>query len=71
MADLADLTSWRDALEAARFLGVRSVEYDGKSVTYRTDAEMAAAIASLNRRIAALAGKPRSRLVHFNTSKGV
>ena len=29
MADLAQLTAWRDALMAARYRGVRTVEYDG------------------------------------------
>ena len=42
MADLAQLTAWRDALMAARYQGIRTVEYDGKRVTYATDAEMAA-----------------------------
>lgn len=30
MADLAQLTAWRDALMAARYRGVRTVEYDGR-----------------------------------------
>jgi hypothetical protein len=46
MTDLAQLTAWRDALMAARYRGVRTVEYDGKRVTYATDGEMAAAAAS-------------------------
>ena len=32
MADLAQLTAWRDALMAARSQGIRTVEYDGKRV---------------------------------------
>ena len=52
MADLPELTRWRDALMAARYQGVRTVEYDGKRVTYATDAEMASALAVLERRIA-------------------
>jgi len=44
MADLAQLTAWRDALMAARYQGIRTVEYDGKRVTYATDVEMAAAL---------------------------
>ena len=47
MADLAQLTAWRDALMAARYQGIRTVEYDGKRVTYATDAEMAAALEAL------------------------
>lgn len=42
------------ALLAARYSGTRSVSYDGKSVTYASDSEMAAALADLDRRIAAL-----------------
>ena len=43
MADLAQLTAWRDALMAARYQNIRTIEYDGKRVTYASDAEMAAA----------------------------
>jgi hypothetical protein len=53
MGDLAQLTQWRDALMAARYRGVRTVEHDGKRVSYATDAEMAAALADLDRRIGA------------------
>jgi hypothetical protein len=45
MTDLAQFTAWRDALMAARHRGVRTVEYDGKRVTYASDGEMAAALA--------------------------
>jgi len=51
---LDDLKARRDALLAARYSGTRSVSYDGKTVTYGTDAEMAAAIADIERRIARL-----------------
>jgi hypothetical protein len=69
MSDLAQLTAWRDALMAARYRGVRTVEHDGKRVTYATDAEMAAALADLDRRIAA-ASAPRVAQVHISSSKG-
>jgi hypothetical protein len=32
MADPAQLAAWRDALMAARYRGVRTVEYDGKRI---------------------------------------
>ncbi|MFC3119898.1 phage head-tail joining protein [Jhaorihella thermophila] len=68
MADLAQLTAWRDALMAARYQGVRTVEYDGKRVTYASDGEMAAALADLNRQIA---GRPTaSRSSASNPRKG-
>ena len=51
---LDDLKSRYSALLAARYSGTRSVSYDGKTVTYGTDAELAAAIADVERRIAKL-----------------
>jgi hypothetical protein len=51
---LDELKSRHGALLAARYSGTRSVSYDGKTVTYGTDAELAAAIADLERRIATL-----------------
>jgi hypothetical protein len=51
---LDELTTRHSALLSARYSGTRSVSYDGKTVTYGTDAELAAAIADIERRIAAL-----------------
>ncbi|MBW0159482.1 phage head-tail joining protein [Sedimentimonas flavescens] len=48
-------------LQEARFAGLRSVSYDGKTVTYGSDAELAAAIRDLEGRIAALSGTPARR----------
>ena len=56
---LEEMTAQRDALLAARYRGVRTVEIDGRRVTYATDTEMAAAITDLERRIA-LASERRS-----------
>jgi hypothetical protein len=42
------------ALLAARYSGTRSVSYDGKTVNYGTDAELAAAIGDVERRIVKL-----------------
>lgn len=47
-----ELKTHHRALLAARYSGTRSVSYDGKSVTYGSDAELAAAIADLERRMA-------------------
>ncbi|ALI57072.1 phage head-tail joining protein [Celeribacter marinus] len=52
--NLDDLKSRHSALLAARYSGTRSVSYDGKTVTYGTDAELAAAIGDIERRIAKL-----------------
>ena len=49
---LDDLKARHSALLAARYSGTRSVSYDGKTVTYGSDAELAAAISDIERRIA-------------------
>jgi hypothetical protein len=66
-----DLAAQRDALLAARYRGVRTVEYDGKRVTYATDAEMAAALADLERRIAQAEAGARRRRILTSASKGL
>jgi hypothetical protein len=53
------------ALLAARYSGTRSVSYDGKTVTYGSDAELAAAIGDIERRIAALEKTSRRILRPF------
>ncbi|SNT09053.1 phage head-tail joining protein [Antarctobacter heliothermus] len=53
------------ALLAARYSGTRSVSYDGKTVTYGSDAELAAAIGDIERRIAALENTSRRILRPF------
>lgn len=70
MTDTTQLTQWRDALMAARYKGVRTVEYDGKRVTYATDAEMANALADLDRKIAST-GDAKVSVVRIQSSKGV
>jgi hypothetical protein len=69
MIGLAQLEAMRDKLLKARFAGVRTVEYDGRRVTYASDAEMAAALADLEKRIAA-ASAPRVAQVRISSSKG-
>jgi phage FluMu protein gp41 len=68
---LEEMTAQRDALFAARFAGIRTVEYDGKRVTYASDAEMAAAITDLERRIAGLGEGGRKRRILTSASKGL
>jgi len=68
---LEEMTAQREALLAARYRGVRTVEYDGKRITYATDAEMAAALADLEKRIAQVeTGTPRRRIL-ASASKGL
>jgi hypothetical protein len=68
---LAEMTVQRDALLAARYRGLRTVECDGQRVTYATDAEMAAALADLEKRIAQTeTGTPRRRIL-TSATKGL
>jgi hypothetical protein len=68
---LEELTAQRDALLAARYRGVRTVEMAGRRVTYATDAEMAAAIMDLERRIEAAQEGSRKRRILTSASKGL
>jgi len=68
---LEELTAQRDALLKARFRGVRTVEYDGKRVTYASDAELAAAITDVERRIASADEGGRRRRILTSASKGL
>jgi hypothetical protein len=65
----ADLIAWRDRLVEARMMGTRAVQdADGSRVEYRSDAEMARAIAAADTMIAA--GQPVTT-IRFSTSKGL
>jgi hypothetical protein len=70
MTDLVQLEAWRDALLKARYAGLRIVEYDGRRMSYATDAEMATALADLERRISA-AQTGRVSQVRIQSTKGV
>ena len=65
------MTAQRDALLAARYAGVRTVEIEGRRVTYASDSEMAAALTDLERRIAALQEGGRKRRILTSASKGL
>ncbi len=69
--DLERMRALLAALQEARYAGVRSVSYDGKSVTYGSDAELANAISDLEARIAAASGTPRRRRWGTVASKGL
>jgi hypothetical protein len=72
MAILAELQAYRAALEAARYNGVREVrDSNGEAVVYRSDAEMARALAFLDSEIHAATTGTRPAVVRFTTSKGL
>jgi hypothetical protein len=68
---IADLKARRDALAASRSSGVARVSYDGRTVEYRSLAEIDRAIEQLDREIAALEGRPMIRHLRVTTSKGL
>jgi hypothetical protein len=68
---IEEMTAQRDALLAARFRGIRTVEIDGRRITYATDAEMAAAIADLERRMTVASTDGRRRRILTSASKGL
>ena len=70
MADLATLTTWRDGLLSARAQGVLTVEYEGRRLTYKSDTEMAAALADLEARITATQGS-RVKQISVSSTKGL
>jgi hypothetical protein len=67
---LDEMTAQRDALLAARYAGIRTVEIDGRRETYAKDAEMVAAITDLERRIAAIEDGRRRRIL-TSATKGL
>ena len=71
MADLATLKLRREALTSQRSSGVARVSYDGKTVDYRSVAEIDRAIEALDRDIAAAEGRRIVRQVRVATAKGL
>lgn len=71
MPTTAELKSRREALAASRSSGVARVSYDGKTVDYRSLAEIDRAIEVLDRDIATAEGRKIIRQVRVITSKGL
>ena len=71
MATAAELRARRDALTAQRSSGVARVSYDGKTVDYRSVAEIDRAIEVLDREIATAEGRKIIRQVRVITTKGL
>ncbi len=66
-----ELRARREALSAQRSSGVARVSYDGKSVDYRSVAEIDRAIEALDREIAAAEGRRIVRMIRVTTAKGL
>jgi hypothetical protein len=71
MATITELKARREALSASRASGVARVSYDGRTVEYRSLAEIDRAIEALDREIAAAEGRSIGRQVRIIASKGL
>jgi hypothetical protein len=71
MPTIAELRTRREALLAQRSSGVARVSYDGKSVEYRSFAEIDRALEALEREIATAEGRRIVRQVRVTTAKGL
>jgi hypothetical protein len=71
MADLTTLKLRRETLSSQRASGVARVSYDGKTVDYRSLAEIDRAIEALDRDIALAEGRRIVRQVRVATAKGL
>ena len=71
MPTITELKTRREALAAQRSSGVARVSYDGRSVDYRSLAEIDRAIEVLDREIAAAEGRKIIRQVRVITTKGL
>ena len=71
MTDLATLQQRLDTLLKDRAFHARRVSVQGKGETeFKSDAELASAIADIERRIAAAQGKKLPRVVNIRTVSG-
>lgn len=69
MASVLEMTARLEKLRDIRARGISELAYDGETVRYRSDAEIAAAIGDLERQIAATSKQPVRRIV-VGTTKG-
>lgn len=71
MATVTELQARREALLASRSSGVARVSYDGKTVEYRSLAEIDRAIEQLDRDIAVAEGRRTIRHLRVTADKGL
>jgi hypothetical protein len=71
VATVDELEARLEALKMQRDSAVARVSYDGRSVEYRGAAEIARAIADLERELQALEGAVPVRQIRIFTSKGL
>lgn len=71
MPTITELRAQREELTSQRASGVARVSYDGKTVDYRSVAEIDRAIEALDREIAAAEGRRMVRHVRVTATKGL
>ena len=71
MVTVPELEARLETLKAQRDSAVARVSYDGRMVEYRGTAEIARAIAELEKELQALQGKAPVRQIRVYTSKGL
>jgi hypothetical protein len=71
VTSIAELEARLEALKAQRDSAVARVSYEGRMVEYRGTAEIARAIADLERELQALQGSTPVRQIRIYTSKGL
>jgi roadblock/LC7 domain-containing protein len=71
MATVTELEARLEALKAQRDSAMARVSYDGRMVEYRGTAEIARAIAELERELQAMQGSTPVRQIRVYTSKGL
>jgi hypothetical protein len=71
VVSIYSLTAWRDSLIESRLGGVREVrDQNGETVVYKSDSEMASAIAFAEKRIAEF-NRAMPKTINFLCSKGI
>lgn len=71
MADLATLQARKAELEGIRASGVQRTRYGETDTTFRTDSEISAAIADIDRQILDASGSRRIRQVRVYNRSGL
>ena len=69
--DLQDLHAQRDKLLRIRAKGIDNYTINGRTMTFRSERELTAAIAAIDAEIAKLSRPARSRTTYPQTSKGL
>lgn len=71
MTALTELHTQLSELRAARASGIRRAEFRDRTVEYRSDAELAAAIRDLETRIAAAEGRPPVSVIRPRSARNL